>query len=697
MLDHFTILTLGGVVLWSRSFTTSPSPVDALIREALIEERASTALSSTNISRYDKDQSTVLYSFENSLALELVFVVSYQRILNLAYPTQLVTQAKHVFVKHHAATVQALKSDMTTGASQVAFEWTGWAQQFDQLLRELESQEAIQTKRSKPRTSAAAASPRQVDIDLSAESTPSETPNPSVPDASTGSPDAQTIARNIAALKARQKAAARSSRSAKRSSGTDTDSNAGSESDASASSPIKPKKGPTKSATKWADSPLSAADLAAYDYSSSSTTPMQDSVDASSLVSKAALGTRDEQSGMYEVADYAVASTDGDDDDDEVEPATAASSSFASFFSRLSLSSGSTASKTLTKSDLAPILQQMQSHLTAKNVAAPISQKLVESVGLSLEGKSLESTSVLGLRNRAIKRQVREAFELALTKVLTPKTSTDLLLEIQRKRQRTNLGSTTTTRSSKLATTATSRGGDPYAITFVGVNGVGKSTNLSKVAFWLLQNHLKVLIAACDTFRSGAVEQLRVHVRNLGKLDAGQAGGQVELFEKGYGKDAAGIAKDALTYAKQNDFDVVLIDTAGRMQDNEPLMRALAKLISVNQPDKIIFVGEALVGNEAVDQLTKFDQSLKNFSASGGTGSGMITRSGGGGGGERKEARGIDGMILTKFDTIDDKVGAALSMTYTTGQPIYFVGCGQTYSDLRMLRVGHIVQALLQD
>lgn len=123
----------------------------------------------------------------------------------------------------------------------------------------------------------------------------------------------------------------------------------------------------------------------------------------------------------------------------------------------------------------------------------------------------------------------------------------------------------------------------------------------------------------------------------------------------------------------------MLIDTAGRMQDNEPLMRALAKLVTVNNPDKIVFVGEALVGNEAVDQLTKFDRALKDFSSASGS----------------TKRRGIDGILLTKFDTIDDKVGAALSMTYVTGQPILFVGCGQTYTDLRHLRVNHIVQALL--
>lgn len=119
--------------------------------------------------------------------------------------------------------------------------------------------------------------------------------------------------------------------------------------------------------------------------------------------------------------------------------------------------------------------------------------------------------------------------------------------------------------------------GTPFSIVFVGVNGVGKSTNLSKVCFWLLQNKLKVLIAACDTFRSGAVEQLRTHVNNLNLLGTGV---NVELFERGYGKDSASIAREALRYAQTKGFDVVLIDTAGRMQDNEPLMRALAKVFA---------------------------------------------------------------------------------------------------------------------
>ncbi|KAI8846403.1 signal recognition particle, SRP54 subunit, GTPase domain-containing protein [Chytridium lagenaria] len=231
--------------------------------------------------------------------------------------------------------------------------------------------------------------------------------------------------------------------------------------------------------------------------------------------------------------------------------------------------------------------------------------------------------------------------ETALKRILTPRTSTDIL-----------------------------RDGRPYSFVFIGVNGVGKSTNLSKVCFWL------------NSERIWAVEQLRVHVRNLTALESGAV---VDLYERGYGKDSAAIAKDAINYAKQHKYDVVLVDTAGRMQDNEPLCEHWQRyalinlnfaLVALNTPDKIIFVGEALVGNESVDQLTKFNQALRDFS-------GMAN------------PRQVDGIILTKFDTVDDKVGAALSMTYITGQPILFVGTGQTYTDLKRMNVKSIVSTLL--
>ena len=180
-----------------------------------------------------------------------------------------------------------------------------------------------------------------------------------------------------------------------------------------------------------------------------------------------------------------------------------------------------------------------------------------------------------------------------------------------------------------------------------------------------MNNGLKILIAACDNFRSGAIEQLKTHSRALG----------VDLYDKGYKDDPAYICKEAVEEAKRKGYDCVLIDTAGRMQDNEPLMKSLSKLVEINQPDVILFVGEALTGNDSVDQLKKFNQALIDYS-------------------KKEVPRTIDGILLTKFDTVDDKVGAALTMVYTTGKPIVFVGTGQKYTNLKKLNVNHVLNAL---
>jgi signal recognition particle GTPase len=166
--------------------------------------------------------------------------------------------------------------------------------------------------------------------------------------------------------------------------------------------------------------------------------------------------------------------------------------------------------------------------------------------------------------------------ESSLKKILTPTSSLDLLREID---------------AVTSPSTLSLQKRRPYVISIVGVNGVGKSTNLSKICFFLLQNKYKVLIVACDTFRSGAVEQLAVHVRNLKELSA-REGGEVELYQKGYGKDAANVAKDSVTFAAQEGFDVVLIDTAGRRHNDQRLMSSLEKFAKFAQPDKILMVGE---------------------------------------------------------------------------------------------------------
>ncbi|KAL0291235.1 UNVERIFIED_CONTAM: Signal recognition particle receptor subunit alpha [Sesamum angustifolium] len=271
----------------------------------------------------------------------------------------------------------------------------------------------------------------------------------------------------------------------------------------------------------------------------------------------------------------------------------------------------------LEKSDLEPALKALKDRLMTKNVAEEIAEKLCESVAASLEGKRLASFT-------RISSTVQAAMEDALVRILTPRRSIDIL---------------------RMCILPRSKG--------------------NHMLWFLLElmelGNLPILP------RSGAVEQLRTHARRL----------QIPIFEKGYEKDPAIVAKEAIQEASRNGSDVVLVDTAGRMQDNEPLMRALSKLIYVNNPDLVLFVGEALVGNDAVDQLSKFNQKLGDLSPS-------------------PNPRLIDGILLTKFDTIDDKVGAALSMVYISGAPVMFVGCGQSYTDLKKLNVKSIVKTLLK-
>ena len=292
--------------------------------------------------------------------------------------------------------------------------------------------------------------------------------------------------------------------------------------------------------------------------------------------------------------------------------------------------------KVLTEDDLKPVMDELINLLMEKNVAKEIAENLCESVKKGLLNTKTGSFTT-------ISTTVKEALKESIAKILTPKEELDILRNALAAKKR----------------------GEPYKIVFIGVNGVGKSTNLAKVGYMLMNNGLKILIAACDNFRSGAIEQLKTHTKALG----------CQLFEKGYKDDPAYIAKEAIEEAKKQGFDCVLIDTAGRMQDNEPLMKSLAKLVDINQPDAILFVGEALTGNDSVDQLTKFNQALIDNS-------------------KKDNPRTIDGILLTKFDTVDDKVGAALTMVYTTGKPIVYVGTGQKYINLKKLNVNNVLNAL---
>lgn len=182
----------------------------------------------------------------------------------------------------------------------------------------------------------------------------------------------------------------------------------------------------------------------------------------------------------------------------------------------------------------------------------------------------------------------------------------------------------------------------PYIISFIGVNGSGKTTTMAKVASLLLKNKLSVVFAASDTFRAAAIQQLQEHADKLG----------VKMIKHDYESDPAAVAFDAVQHAKAKGIDVVLIDTAGRLHVNDNLMNELKKLIRVNQPDLKIFVGESITGNDCIEQAQLFN-----------------------------EAVGIDAIILSKAD-VDEKGGAAVSVGYVTKKPIIYLGTGQKYEDL---------------
>ncbi|MFQ5910568.1 MAG: signal recognition particle-docking protein FtsY [Thermoplasmata archaeon] len=197
----------------------------------------------------------------------------------------------------------------------------------------------------------------------------------------------------------------------------------------------------------------------------------------------------------------------------------------------------------------------------------------------------------------------------------------------------------------------------PVVVMFVGVNGTGKTTAIAKVANLLKAKGLSCVVAASDTFRAGAIEQLERHAENL----------DVKLVRHASGGDPAAVAFDAVEHARAKRKDVVLIDTAGRMQTNVNLMDEMRKIKRVANPDLVIFVGDALAGNDAIDQARAFH-----------------------------EAVGIDAAILCKIDA-DAKGGAALSIAKAIGKPIIYVGTGQDYEDLVRFDPEWMISRIFED
>jgi fused signal recognition particle receptor len=270
------------------------------------------------------------------------------------------------------------------------------------------------------------------------------------------------------------------------------------------------------------------------------------------------------------------------------------------------------------------LLRELELGLMQADVALPVAEEMIRHVRGQLSGKRID-------RNFKIDEAVELAVKAAVREVLADK-SFSLAERIKSKPP-------------------------PYVIMFVGINGTGKTTVIAKLTSRLQKHGFGCVLAAGDTFRAGAIEQLTIHADRLGcKIIKHQAGG-----------DPAAVAYDAVEHAKARKRDVVLIDTAGRMQTNTNLMDEMKKIKRVAKPDLVVFVGDSLAGSDAVEQAMRFD-----------------------------EAVGIDGVVLTKIDT-DAKGGAALSIAKAIGKPIIYVSYGQEYDEFRKFDADWMVARIFGD
>ncbi len=264
--------------------------------------------------------------------------------------------------------------------------------------------------------------------------------------------------------------------------------------------------------------------------------------------------------------------------------------------------------KELSEEELDEILEEFKLSLLSSGVAMEVADEFVEDIKYELEGRQVRrGTNVDKIVKESVEESVRE------------------ILEVNGKNFKERIEKD-----------------EPLSIMFVGFNGSGKTTTIAKIAKDMKENNYEPVISASDTFRAGAIEQVKTHAENV----------DVKLIKHQYGGDAAAVAYDAIQHAEANALDVVLIDTAGRSETDKNLMEEMKKINRVAEPDLSIFVGSALAGNSVIEQAKKFN-----------------------------EAVGIDGVILTKVDA-DSKGGGALSIAKSIGKPILYVGTGQEYKDL---------------
>jgi fused signal recognition particle receptor len=277
--------------------------------------------------------------------------------------------------------------------------------------------------------------------------------------------------------------------------------------------------------------------------------------------------------------------------------------------------------------NLRPILADFKLTLAENDVAFPVADRICD----ELE-KRLTGVQVKRLEDR--KKIVEDNLRQVLLEVMLTEKGIDLLDRAAEKRAKK----------------------EPLVLLFVGINGTGKTTTIAKVAQFFKDKKYSVVLAASDTYRAGSIEQLDEHAKRLG----------LRIIKGVYGGDPAAVAYDAVSHAKSHGTNIVLVDTAGRMQTNQNLMNELQKVKRVVHPDITLFTVDSLIGNDAVTQAEEFNNSI-----------------------------GIDATILTKVDA-DVKGGSALSVTYVTQKPILFIGVGQTYSDLELFEPEKFVKMVLK-
>ncbi|WP_321422363.1 signal recognition particle-docking protein FtsY [uncultured Methanobacterium sp.] len=283
--------------------------------------------------------------------------------------------------------------------------------------------------------------------------------------------------------------------------------------------------------------------------------------------------------------------------------------------------------KTISEKDIDDILFELELALLEGDVAMEVAEQIVKSVKEDLVGRKIK-------RRSDVAKFTREALKKAISDILV--VDGPNLEELVQNAKKT---------------------GEPLKIMFVGVNGTGKTTTISKIADHYVKEGYSPVIAASDTFRAGAIEQISYHAEKVG----------VKIIRHQKGADPAAVAYDAVEHARAKKKELVLIDTAGRMQTNVNLMDEMKKIQRVVKPDLAIFVGDALTGNDAVEQARKFDDAV-----------------------------GVDGIILTKADA-DAKGGAALSIGHVINKPILFLGVGQGYGDIMEFHPDWMVEQVLGD